>query len=207
MIKDIIKTDNVIRCTIDLESMGEFRVLWEDGLVFFCAKDVCRVFKIQDYRTCVNKYCKNVQRFYHKTDFGIRKMNFVDFADIMRIFEHSNLSDAVDLLLEFATIVNTFNQAYKDAVEFNEVTNITDNDECVEKKCDNSDNNFDYCSDCNYYDDCYCDGDCDNCDECFCCEVSENERNKSIKKEVAGIVEGVVIILEKVEKLLQLCGE
>lgn len=169
MIKDIIKTDNVIRCTIDLENIGEFRVLWEDGHVFFCAKDVCRVFNIQDYRTCVNKYCKKVQRFYHETDVGIRKMNFVDFIDIMRLFEHSKLSNAVDLLFQFAIIVDTFNQAYKDAVESDKVTDDTGNDECKKEKFDdgeNIDDDYDYCSDCEYRAVCDCDGDCDNCDVC-----------------------------------------
>lgn len=180
MIKDIIKTDNVIRCTIGLESIGEVRVLWEDGIVFFCAKDVCRAFNIQDYRTCVNKYCKKVQRFYHMTDVGIRKMNFVDFVDTMRIFEHSNLFDAVDLLLEYATIVDAFNQAYKKADELNIVADIIANDEIEKEKVDdinNIDDDYDYCSECEHYDDCYCDGDCDNCDECFDCESDSNPNN------------------------------
>ncbi len=177
MIKDIIKTDNVIRCTIGLKGIGEVRVLCEDGLVFFCAKDVCRAFNIQDYRTCVNKYCKNVQRFYHMTDVGIRKMNFVNFTDIMQIFEHSNLSYAGDLLFEYAIIVDAFNQVNKKAEDLNMVADIIADLEIKKEKVDainNIDDEYDYCSDCEHYDECYCDSDCDNCDERFVCESDSN---------------------------------
>ncbi|MEE1137929.1 MAG: hypothetical protein U0M02_05570 [Acutalibacteraceae bacterium] len=177
MIKDIIKTDNVIRCTIGLKGIGEVRVLCEDGLVFFCAKDVCRAFNIQDYRTCVNKYCKSVQRFYHMTDVGIRKMNFVNFTDIMQIFEHSNLSYAGDLLFEYAIIVDAFHQANKKAEDLNTVADIIAELEIEKEKVadnNNIDDEYDYCSDCEHFDDCYCDGDCDNCDERFVCESDSN---------------------------------
>ncbi len=236
MIKEFtLSNKGAIKVNLVDSRFGEIRVVIQNKELYFCAKDVCFAFGMRDYKRYVSQYCKHIHHFYHDTNGGVQILNFIDYQDVLHIFEHSKLEDATDLLYNITSFI----------IIMENVLNCTDDDD------DDDDDDYDYCSDCEYRAVCDCDGDCDNCDDCegescddcsdyvddrtenhdcddncdnsddefecdgdcencdeyYDCEVPVNERNQSTEKAAAKIIKGVSMILESVEELLQNSSE
>lgn len=230
MIKEFtISNKGAIKVNLVDSRFGEIRVVIQNKKLYFCAKDVCFAFGMRDYKRYVSQYCQHIHHFYHDTNGGVQILNFIDYQDVIHIFEHSKLEDATDLLYNIASFIITMDRVlnctddddydYCSNCEYRAVCDCDgDCDNCDDCDSESSDDCSDYVDDRTENDDCdgncynsddefECDGDCDNCDECYSCEPSLIQINLSMKKAITKIIKGMSITLESIEELLQNSSE
>lgn len=210
MIKEFtISNKNTTKYTFVDKEFGNIRVIVHNYEVFFCAKDVCYAFGMRDYKRYVSQYCRYIHHFYHDTNGGIQRLNFIDFEDVLHLYEHAKIENAVELRKKLGIMMIAMMRVHNGFVDSTEIKHKFSFMEGIFE--DVTDASF--CPDCEYRVVCDCDGDCDNCDdladcdgdctnctEFYKCDVPKNENNELHTTDVGVMLEVLDSFFKAFEK-------
>lgn len=163
--------NSIIKCTFDSKMFGEIRVVYDDGEVYFSERDVGFALGFKEPTKWVGKYCKNIHHYRHETPGGMQYMNFIDYMDVIHLYNHSKCDNANDFLAYLARICITLKDADLHLPDFLADEEYYEDEYCDEDYSDNgydesdcdddsedydSDEEYNYCEECDFADECDC---------------------------------------------------
>lgn len=79
------------------ETYGNLRIILEDDVLLFCARDIGEMLGFKDVRHGIMRHCRNIRKRKYQTASGVQVMNFIDATDALRLLSHTNSIAADDV--------------------------------------------------------------------------------------------------------------
>ena len=90
------------------ETYGNLRIILEDDVLLFCARDIGEMLGFKDVRHGIMRHCRNIRKHKYQTASGVQVMNFIDSTDALRLLSHTNSIAADDVAgWLFTTVIPT----------------------------------------------------------------------------------------------------
>ena len=90
------------------ETYGDLRIILEDDVLLFCARDIGEMLGFKDVRHGIMRHCQNIRKRKYRTASGVQMMNFIDSTDALRLLSHTTSIAADDVAQWlFTTVIPT----------------------------------------------------------------------------------------------------
>lgn len=90
------------------ETYGDLRIILEDDVLLFCARDIGEMLGFKDVRHGIMRHCQSIRKRKYQTASGVQMMNFIDATDALRLLSHTTSIAAEDVAgWLFTTVIPT----------------------------------------------------------------------------------------------------
>lgn len=122
-----MKNNEMIRGILTNESNGILRLIYSNGEILYFGRDVAIGMGFSDPRKAVSACCVRIYRELHETPSGEQFLNFINYRDVVRLYQHSRADKAGDFLISLKAAKDAFMEKVNEMLE----QEGTSDDECL----------------------------------------------------------------------------
>ncbi len=107
-----MENNNIIRAGYDSDKYGYLRIAYliDKNIIFYCAKDVAKMFGFRDPSRSVRDNCKTVKKISHYTHGGYQVLNFINVYDVIDLAARSNKTDVYEVFKHITDVGDDFRE-------------------------------------------------------------------------------------------------